>query len=56
MDLFQEFAKRSDKGIDKFGKTMVEADKPIDDWLKDVQEELWDSLVYIEKSKEYSEN
>ena len=39
MDLFQEFAKRSDKGIDKFGKTMLEADKSVEDRIKDVQEE-----------------
>jgi len=56
MDLIQTFAKRSDQGIDKYGKTMIEADKPIEDWLKDVQEELWDSLVYIEKVKRILRN
>lgn len=56
MDLFQEFAKRSDKGIDKFGKTMLEADKPVGDWIKEAQQEAWDQIVYLEKLKRILRN
>jgi len=56
MDLIQTFAKRSDKGIDKYGKTMIEANKPIDEWIKDAQEEAWDQIVYLEKIKRLLKN
>ena len=56
MDLIQTFAKRSDKGIDKYGKTMIEADKPIVAWITDAQEEAWDQIVYLEKLKRLLKN
>ena len=56
MDLIQTFAKRSDKGIDKYGKTMIEADKPIVAWITDAQEEAWDQIVYLEKVKRLLKN
>ena len=56
MDLIQTFAKRSDQGIDKYGKTMIEADKPVANWITDAQEEAWDQIVYLEKIKRLLKN
>lgn len=47
--LLVRWAKRSNDGIEKYGNTMVEAEKPIDSWIKDAQEECQDFCTYLEK-------
>ena len=47
--LLQRFCKRANDGIDTFGTTMQDANKPFDVWIVDAQEELWDAMVYLEK-------
>lgn len=42
---------RSNQGIDDYGGTMADADKPMLAWIADAQEELWDAIVYLEKIK-----
>jgi len=49
--ILERFAKRSENGIKKYGKTMVDATKSIDEWIDDAQEESWDKIVYLEKIK-----
>jgi hypothetical protein len=50
-DLLRKFSERSDKGISDYKVTMVQATKPITQWIEDAQEELWDGIVYLEKIK-----
>ena len=45
-------AARSDAGIKKFGNTMDQANKSLDEWILDTQEELMDACLYLEKLKE----
>ena len=49
--ILERFAKRSENGIKKYGMTMVDATKSIDEWIDDAQEESWDKIVYLEKIK-----
>ena len=49
--ILKRFAKRSDDGIKKYGKTMLQANKSIAQWIDDAQEESWDKIVYLEKIK-----
>jgi hypothetical protein len=49
--ILERFAKRSENGIKKYGRTMVDATKSIDEWIDDAQEESWDKIVYLEKIK-----
>ena len=49
--ILKRFAKRSDDGIKKYGKTMLQATKSRVKWINDVQEESWDTIVYLEKLK-----
>ena len=49
--ILKRFAKRSESGIKKFKRTMLEATKSIDQWIDDAQEESWDKIVYLEKIK-----
>jgi len=49
--ILERFAKRSESGIKKFKRTMLEATKSIDQWIDDAQEESWDKIVYLEKIK-----
>ena len=50
-DLLRKFSERSDKGISDYKVTMLKASKPLNNWITDIQEELWDSIVYLEKTK-----
>ena len=56
MDLLHRYAKRSEIGIATHGKTMVEATKPVAEWIEDAQEEAWDKIVYLEKLKRILSN
>ena len=49
--ILERFAKRSENGIKKYGKTMLQATKSRIKWINDVQEESWDTIVYLEKLK-----
>ena len=49
--ILERFAKRSENGIKKYGKTMLQATKSHIKWINDVQEESWDTIVYLEKLK-----
>ena len=49
--VIDRIAKRSDKGIKKFGNTMTESKKPTIAWINDAQEELADAIIYLEKVK-----
>ena len=51
MNLLQSFAKRSEQGIKEYKGTMGTAQKPLEDWITDVQEEMYDACVYLEKVK-----
>jgi len=42
-------AKRAEEGRVTYGGTMEQASKPLEDWIVDAQEELMDTLVYLEK-------
>ena len=50
-DVLKRMKARSDSGIKKFGKTMLEAKKPFLSWIADAQEEAWDTIIYLEKVK-----
>ena len=49
--ILERFAKRSENGIKKYGKTMLQATKSRIKWINDVHEESWDTIVYLEKLK-----
>ena len=51
MDLLQSFAKRSEQGIKEHKITMEGAEKPLEKWIDDIIEELYDACVYLEKVK-----
>lgn len=42
---------RSEDGIEKYKNTMETAQKPLVGWIEDVQEELLDAVIYLEKLK-----
>lgn len=42
---------RSNQGFEDYGGSMADADKPLLEWIDDAQEELWDTIVYLEKIK-----
>jgi len=44
--------RRSDEGMQRFGVSMADADKPVLEWIEDAQEELMDAILYLEKLKE----
>ena len=47
-----KFIRRSDEGMQRFGVSMADADKPVLEWIEDAQEELMDAILYLEKLKE----
>ena len=49
--ILKRFAKRSEIGIKKYGKTMLQATKSRIKWINATQEESWDTIVYLEKLK-----
>ena len=49
--ILERFAKRSENGIKKYGKTMLQATKSRIKWINATQEESWDTIVYLEKLK-----
>ena len=51
-NVLNRMAERSEAGIRKFGVTMEEANKSIEHWITNAQEELADSILYLEKFKQ----
>ena len=47
--VIDRIAKRSEKGIKKFGCTMLQSKKPTIAWINDTQEELADAIIYLDK-------
>jgi len=47
--IIRRMVRRAEDGVRTYGGTMEEADKPVDEWIVDAQEELWDAIVYLEK-------
>ena len=53
--VIQQFEKRSNIGIEKYGVTMDRDDLSVLEWLQHLQEELMDATLYIEKLKQEHE-
>ena len=49
--VIDRIARRADKGIKKYGNTMATSKKGYVQWINEVQEELGDAIVYLEKVK-----
>ena len=49
--VIDRIARRADKGIKKYGNTMATSKKGYVEWINEVQEELGDAIVYLEKVK-----
>lgn len=47
--IIEKFRERSAVGIKKYGTTLDRDDLNIDEWLNHLQEEMMDSLLYIQK-------
>ena len=50
--VLNRMADRSESGIKKFGVTMEDAEQSLEHWIVNTQEELADSILYLEKLKE----
>ena len=50
--VLNRIADRSESGIKKFGVTMENAEQSLEHWIMNTQEELADSIMYLEKLKE----
>ncbi len=50
--VINEFRLRSERGIKKYGTTLQENELSQLEWLKHLQEELMDAVLYIEKVKQ----
>jgi hypothetical protein len=47
-----KFRQRSAQGIKSYGMTMADNPAPLDKWIEDIQEELMDAILYIERLKQ----
>ena len=50
--VINEFKSRSERGIKKYGTTLQENELSPLEWLKRLQEELMDAVLYLEKVKQ----
>jgi acetyl-CoA carboxylase alpha subunit len=50
--VINEFRARSERGIKKYGTTLQENELSPLEWLKHLQEELMDAVLYLEKVKQ----
>ena len=48
--VIQRIADRSEAGTKKFGDTFNKTNKTLEETIIDIQEELGDSLIYLEKA------
>ena len=51
LKVLAKYYERSERGIDKYGRTLDRDDLSFIDWLNHLQEELMDATLYIEKLK-----
>lgn len=49
--VIEQFAKRSNVGVEKYGTTLDRTDLTMLDWIQHAQEELMDGILYLEKIK-----
>jgi hypothetical protein len=49
--VIEQFAKRSNVGLEKYGTTLDRTDLTMLDWIQHAQEELMDGILYLEKIK-----
>ena len=54
--VIRKMYQRSHVGIKKYGTTMERNDLSFTDWVTHLQEELMDSIIYLEKLKNESKN
>ena len=47
--ILNKIIKRHKQGMKKFGKTMAENQRPLNEWVKEAQEESLDFIHYLEK-------
>jgi|TARA_R100000149_G_C5849165_1_gene118493 hypothetical protein len=47
--VLNKIIKRHKQGMKKFGRTMAENQKPLNEWVKEAQEESIDFIHYLEK-------
>ena len=47
--IIKKLVKRHKQGMAKFGKTMSENQRPLNEWVKEAQEESIDFIHYLEK-------
>ena len=50
--VLERMAERSESGIKKFGNTMDKSEQSLEHWITNTQEELADSILYLEKLKD----
>ena len=50
--VIKQFKDRSSVGIEKYGTTLQENELSPLEWLKHLQEELMDAVLYLEKVKQ----
>ena len=51
--VIEQFKKRSEVGIKKYGVTLDRDDLKFQDWIQHAQEEAMDFILYLEKLKKY---
>ena len=51
-NVIDRIAERSESGIKKFGVTIENAEQSLEHWITNTQEELADSILYLEKLKD----
>ena len=51
--VIEQFKKRSEVGIKKYGVTLDRDDLNFQDWIQHAQEEAMDFILYLEKLKKY---
>ena len=47
--IIRKIIKRHKQGMVKFGKTMADNNRPLNEWVKEAQEESLDFIHYLEK-------
>ncbi len=47
--IINKIIKRHKQGMKKFGKTMAKNQRPLNEWVKEAQEESLDFIHYLEK-------
>ena len=53
LKVLAKYYERSQRGIEKYGRTLDRDDLNLIDWLNHLQEELMDATLYIEKLKQH---